>query len=133
MPPAAEVTLQQNHRTKRRAGVQPLRRRRPDPPEPSLRWRKALNVLLLFVTVVLVADSLIGDKGLMDTMRARKRSAEMAAAVRRLQEENVALREVVDRLTNDPGAIESIARKELGLIRAGEVLVVLIDSSAETK
>jgi len=126
MPPPAEINLRE--RAKPGNGAPPLRRRRAAPASPSQRWRKALNFLLLFVTVVLVADSLVGEKGLADTMRARKRSEELAAGLERLKDENVRLLGAVERLKSDPGTIESIARKELGLLRPGEVLVILKDA-----
>jgi cell division protein FtsB len=42
-----------------------------------------------------------------------------------LKRENAGLREEARRLAEDPAAIESIAREEMGLIRPGEVLFML--------
>jgi len=116
------------------------RPRRPDTPEPLRRarqapplrpasplWRRALNYLLIFATVVLVVDALVGERGLMASRRARQQSAELAAEVGRLQRENARLREAARRLVEDTGTIESVARETLGLIRPGEVLVVVKD------
>jgi cell division protein FtsB len=74
-----------------------------------------------------VVDALIGEKGLVETMRARRQSREVAVAVERLRVENSQLRESIRRLHGDPGTIEAIARRELGLIRPGEVLFILKD------
>ena len=105
----------------------PLRRRRlPPPPRVALR-RKAIHFLLVFVTVVLVVDALVGEKGLTESMRARRREAEQTAALGRLRRENADLREQVRRLREDPSAIESVAREQLGLIRPGEMLFILKD------
>ena len=41
--------------------------------------------------------------------------------------ENARLREEVRRLTEDPAAIEEVARRELGLIRPGEKLFIIKD------
>lgn len=128
MPPAAEITLESQPRPRRSSGAEPLRRKRAAlTASGTVRWRRALDYLLLFVTVVLVVDGLVGDKGLMDTIRARQESAELAAKVQQLREENRALLERARKLDKDPGTIEMLAREELGLIRPGEVLFILKD------
>jgi cell division protein FtsB len=72
-------------------------------------------------------DSLVGEKGLMESMRARKQYRELAASLDAVRRENDRMREEVRRLKEDPSAIESLARKELGLIRPGEVLFIIKD------
>jgi cell division protein FtsB len=128
MPPSPEITIQPHPRIRRSGSAEPLRRPRAAAQGPgSGRWRKALDYLLLFVTVVLVVDGLVGEKGLMDTMRARQQSAELAAKVQQLKDENRALRDRARKLDKDPATIEMLAREELGLIRPGEVLFILKD------
>jgi cell division protein FtsB len=106
---------------------QPLRRKRiPVAPRSAFR-RKAIHFLLVFVTVVLVVDALVGEKGLTESIRARRHEAEQEAAVARLRQENAELREQARRLREDPSAIESVAREQLGLIRPGETLFILKD------
>ena len=109
----------------------PLRRRKPVPAAPSLLapWRtRLLNYALGFVTIVLVVDALVGDKGLLDTMRARRQYDIISEDLARKRQENARLRDQIRRLRNDPAAIESLAREELGLIRAGEVLFIIRDT-----
>jgi cell division protein FtsB len=127
MPPTPEITTPATPVVRRKDGPEPLRRRQVQASSGLPLWRRALNYLLIFVTVVLVVDALIGEKGLAETMRARKQSREVAAAVDRLRVENAQLRESIRRLHGDPGTIEAIARRELGLIRPGEVLFILKD------
>lgn len=101
------------------------------PAAPSLLapWRtRLLNYALGFVTIVLVVDALVGDKGLLDTMRARRQYDIIAEDLARKRQENARLRDQIRRLTDDPAAIESLAREELGLIRAGEVLFIIRDA-----
>jgi cell division protein FtsB len=108
----------------------PLRRRKPVPAAPSLLapWRtRLLNYALGFVTIVLVVDALVGDKGLLDTMRARRQYEIVSADLARKRQENARLRDDIRRLTTDPSAIESLAREELGLMRDGEVLFIVRD------
>jgi cell division protein FtsB len=108
----------------------PLRRRRAQPvaPAPSPGRRRLLNYVLVLVTVVLVVDALVGDKGLMETIRARRQFADLAASLTALRQQNAQLRDEIRRLREDPGTIESIAREELGLIRPGELLFVVKDA-----
>ena len=104
----------------------PLRRKRVQPvPATTPRRRRLLNGLLAFATVVLLVDSLVGDRGLMERMRARELYEQEVAALEAVRYENAVLREKIYRLNNDPAAIESIAREELGLIRPGELLFIL--------
>lgn len=113
----------------------------PRPPSPSPRRkhaqptlpaspqrRKTVHLLLIFVTLVLVLDALVGEKGLLETIRARRQYRDLSASIERLRAENVELREQVRRLREDPSAIESLAREELGLIRPGEMLFILKDA-----
>jgi cell division protein FtsB len=90
--------------------------------------RRLLNYVLALVTVVLVADALVGDKGLIETMRARRQYADLAASLAVVRQRNAQLRDDIRRLKEDPGTIESIAREELGLMRPGEVLFVVKDA-----
>lgn len=91
---------------------------------------RLLNYVLVFVSVVLVVDALVGEKGLVDTLRARRQHAALAAALAQKRQENARLRDDIRRLNEDPGAIESLAREELGLIREGELLFIVRDSQS---
>ena len=91
--------------------------------QPRRFWSQAV----LFAACVLLVNALIGDRGLMDTLRARKAYAAAAGDLARLKHENAALRDQVRRLRTDPATIESVARGELGLVRPGEILVTIRD------
>jgi cell division protein FtsB len=104
------------------------RPRNPPPTTPLPRRRKTLHLLLIFVTLVLVLDALVGEKGLLETIRARRQHRELTASIERLRSENAQLREEARRLLEDPSAIESLAREELGLIRPGEMLFIVKDA-----
>ena len=107
----------------------PLRRSREQPAQPAPPGRrKTLHVLLVFVTLVLVIDALVGEKGFLETTRARRRYHELTASIERVKSENARLREEARRLREDPATIESLAREELGLIRPGEMLFIVKDA-----
>jgi cell division protein FtsB len=105
----------------------PLRRKKPAPPAWTPVRARLLNYVLVFVTVVLVVDALVGDKGLLDTMRARRQHAAISAAIAHLKQKNDRLREEIRRYRDDPSAIEALAREELGLMRDGELLFIVRD------
>ena len=119
----------------RSADTPPLRRRRaePAPPGPSPLRNRILNYVLALITVVLVVDALVGDKGLLETVRARRQFAGVEAALAATRQENARLREQVRRLKEDPASVEAIAREELGLIRPGEMLFIVHDSDGKKK
>jgi cell division protein FtsB len=102
------------------------RRGETTPPRPGRRAR-VVRLLLLFVGSVIVIDGLVGDRGLLAMMRARREYDTAAAAVARQRIENDRMREQARRLREDPAAIEEIARRELGLIKPGEKVFIIKD------
>jgi cell division protein FtsB len=80
---------------------------------------------LCFAGCVLAANALVGERGLSETLRARREFREAVADLSRLQYENATLSDEVRRLRHDARTIESVARAELGLIKPGEILVVV--------
>lgn len=109
----------------RRPGVEPLRRKHVTP-APSRGFRHTKH-LLVFVALVLLVDALVGEKGLMESLRARRQYREVEAGLAAIQRENRRLLEEARRLREDPAAIEAVAREQLGLIRPGEVLFIIRD------
>src|SRR5689334_25342452 len=86
---------------------------------PRRFWSQAI----LFAACVLLANGLVGERGLLERVRARRNYAEAAEGLARLRQQNFRLRETVHNLRTDPATIEAVAREELGLIRRGEILV----------
>jgi len=83
--------------------------------------------VMLFAASVLLMNGLFGERGLMDTIRARRAYAIAARDLDRLKQHNDALRERARLLRSDPATIELVARGELGLMRPGEILVTIKD------
>lgn len=94
-------------------------------PARSGRWHKVVRWLFVLLGIAIVIDALFGDRGLVDTVRARREYAALEAHVERTRAENARLRDQARRLREDPATIESLARQELGLIRPGEQLFII--------
>lgn len=118
-PPAAEPRLKR------------ARKFQPKPHGPALAQR-ILRYVLVALGFALMIDGLFGERGLVDTFRARQDYARLEAHVRRMKAENAALREQARQLREDPAAIEAIAREELGLIYPGETLFIVKDHTVRT-
>ena len=71
--------------------------------------------LLLFI--------MFSDNGLSDLFKLRSERERLVQENLRLKRENLTLYRTIDRLKNDPAYIESVARKELGMIRREEVII----------
>ena len=126
MPPV----LEQKPENTRPGGPEPLRRKRvvPAPAPASPLRRRAVQYLLVFVTVVLVVDGLVGDRGLLERLRARRQHQEAEESLAKLRRENNRLRTEIRGLKEDGSAIEALAREELGLIRPGELIFIIRDT-----
>ena len=75
----------------------------------------ALFPMLIFI--------LFSDKGLSDFFALKSERDRLLQENMRLKKENDALYRTIERLRNDPEYIESVARKELGMIGKDEVIL----------
>ena len=110
-----------NHHTRQRGFPE-------DPPPAPRRQRhrsKVVQHTIALVTLVLLGETLIGEGGLVAMRRARNTQLRLDQRIVTLRAENDALRDTVRRLQEDPRAIEDIARRELGLISPGAIVVVI--------
>lgn len=90
-----------------------------------------MQYFLLLVSSIFIADALLGKGGLIDSFEARKRFSQLQQEIFQLQSENKTLRIRARRLREEPSAIEETARRELGLIKQGELLFLLNDSNLD--
>ena len=91
------------------------------PPVPRRAPKRFWSHAMLFAASALLVNGLIGERGLVETVRARRARAAAALDLARLRQQNARLRERVRQLSTDPSAIEAVARGELGLLRTGEI------------
>jgi cell division protein FtsB len=84
--------------------------------------------ILLLATLILIVDALVGDKGLLERLRERQRHHDVQQTLDQVRHENAALREQARRLREeDPSTIEDAARRQLGMIKPGEMLFIVKD------
>jgi cell division protein FtsB len=98
-----------------------------NPGTPARQRRGKGYLILFFLAALLAVDAVFGDKGLFALRRARREHDEVALGLMRARQENARLREEVQRLY-EPAAVEEIARRELGLIKPGEILFIVKDA-----
>ncbi len=94
----------------------------------AARRTKIVQLAILAVAAVITIDALVGDKGLLQTFRAKREHARLVGAINGLRHDNAGLRDYARRLREDPATIEEVARRELGLVKPGEVLVIVRDA-----
>ena len=114
--------------------TQPTASDPPPPPKATLasRGRRLLRHALVFITFVIIIDAIAGEKGLLALLQARREYSALERSLDRARAENAELRDMARRLREDPAAIEEQARRELGLIKPGEMLFIIKDIDEET-
>ena len=90
--------------------------------------RRAARFLVLLVSVVLLGNALVGERGLISLIRAGRQVSAVSGLIDALRAENDDLREDVRSLKEEPRAIEDLARGELGLIEPGEKVFIIGDA-----
>ena len=101
----------------------PLPRRTPTP-------RRTGRYVLLLVTILLVANAVVGEHGLVALVRANQAHARLQQVIDTLRAENGRLHRYVEALIGEPRFIEDLARRELGMISPGEQLFIVRTTTA---
>jgi cell division protein FtsB len=76
---------------------------------------------------VLVANGLVGENGFFQQARVREAYEQERQAVEALRLANQRLLQDIRQLKYDPATLEGLARRDLRLIRPGEVLFIVRD------
>jgi cell division protein FtsB/cell division protein DivIC len=84
--------------------------------------KKRILILVLFLFLIFGFFTFFGDKGIIHLLRLQKEWGRIKEANVKIEEENRKLREEVKRLQYEKRYIEEIARKELGMVKEGEVI-----------
>jgi cell division protein DivIC len=85
--------------------------------------KKLIISLLSFVLLCALASWLaFGERGFIYVYKKDKERQEYLKKIEELKKENQKLMEEIERLSNDSDYIEKVARKELNMVRDGEVI-----------
>jgi cell division protein FtsB len=87
----------------------------------ALRKKRFLLILLSFF-VILGLLTFLGDKGILHLIRFQKELSRIKETNMKIEEENRKLKEEVKQLQYEKRYIEEIARKELGMVKEGEIV-----------
>jgi cell division protein FtsB len=91
--------------------------------------RKAATLASILLFIALVVGSLFGDGGILQLLAERERAESLHREIGELRQENSRLAAEIVALRQDPRAIETIAREELGLARPGETVFIIRDEA----
>jgi cell division protein FtsB len=97
------------------------------------RRRRLFTYVVLISSTVLMVSALVGENGYLAKLRARRDIAALRAELNQLQDTNLRLADQAERLKHDPNAIEAAARHDLGLMKPGEVVVVVRDPNSPAR
>jgi cell division protein FtsL len=84
--------------------------------------KKRILLFFLFLFLILGFLTFFGDNGILHLFRFQKELARIKEMNTKMEEENRKLREEVRRLQHEKRYIEEIARKELGMVKEGEII-----------
>jgi len=77
----------------------------------------------VFLIVSLLFFIMFSERGLADLNQMKKERDRLSSQNRQSIQENIGLGVEIDRLKNDPSYIESVARREFGMIGQDEIVV----------
>ena len=95
--------------------------------QPQTLGQRVMELLLALMTVILVANGLVGDRGLIQTTKVQQERQELMDSITTIRQQNLYLAGLAERLRKDTSAIEEIARGDLGLLHPGERVFIIKD------
>jgi cell division protein FtsL len=84
--------------------------------------KKRFFLLILISFLILGFLTFFGEKGILHLLRLQRELNQIKERSAMIQEENQKLKEEVRRLQQEKRYIEEIARKELGMVKEGEII-----------
>jgi cell division protein FtsL len=93
--------------------------------------KKRILILILISLLILGSLTFFGENGILHLFGLQKELARIKEKNVKLEEENQRLKEEVKRLQSDKRYIEEIARKELGMVKEGEIIYQFEDKQGD--
>lgn len=82
--------------------------------------KRRLPIWFIILVVVMLGLTFFGDHGIMHVWKANQQKNDLEQQIQALEQVNAGLRQEIDALRNDLHTIESLARRELGMVRDDE-------------
>jgi cell division protein FtsL len=93
--------------------------------------KRRIFILMIIFLLILGSLTFFGEKGIFNLLRLRKEVARVKEKNSQLEVENQRLKEEIKRLQSDKRYIEEIARKELGMVKEGEIIYQFEDKKTK--
>jgi len=93
--------------------------------------KKGLLIFLIGLILMVWYFALFGEKGVVKIIQLRQERDRILSDVSQMREENKRFKEEIRRLREDPRYLESVARRDLGLIKENEILFIFEDEGVE--
>jgi len=85
-------------------------------------YNRGILIPILLLLSVMIFFTFFGEKGLLQVYRMRSELKEIERVNMELRRENERLRVEIDNLRTNKKYIEELARRELGLVKKGEIV-----------
>ena len=89
---------------------------------PLKGYNKRVLVAVLMLVSVMIFFTFFGEKGLLQVYRLRRELKEIERVNMELRQENERMRAEIGNLRTNKKYIEELARRELGLVKKGEIV-----------
>ena len=99
---------------------------------PGSRFQRVRRWLMMLACGLLGVNIIMGTRVSIDSLTGHREAARerlrLEREIENLRRDNRQMRDRARKLREDPNEIEAVARRELGLIRRGEILFLLADA-----
>ena len=89
---------------------------------PLKGYNKRVLITVLMLVSLMIFFTFFGEKGLLQVYRLRRELREIERVNMELRQENERLRGEIGNLRTNKKYIEELARRELGLVKKGEIV-----------
>ena len=89
---------------------------------PLKGYNKRVLITVLMLVSVMIFFTFFGEKGLLQVYRLRRELKEIERVNMELRQENERMRAEIGNLRTNKKYIEELARRELGLVKKGEIV-----------
>jgi len=101
--------------------------------ENSLFQSRGMALLLAFFLLILIMAFIFGDRGLLEIIKTQKQIKALQQTIKELEAEKSRLSGEIEKLRENPLALEEKAREKLWLMKKNEKVIVLVKGNEGDK